>query len=214
MSEELTKKQQLNQCFYRYVGYLNSLAESREKSREESKHNEREIIARFRESIRLGSSIELLKYVQRYLDELPEDLSRFERTKIEDSYLLIAGLFGLYPSISRHKTDKFSNLGTSLSDYEKEFSGGKNKSNDDEKVSGTEKRFLGLLRATDEDLPQYLRQIIQLLGSKKIPVNWLQLLIDIQNWSSDKKFVQRSWAREFWKTTKNNKENNEGEKQL
>lgn len=211
MSEELTKQQKLNQCFYKYTGYLNSLAESREKSREESKRNEREIIARFRESVRTGSPIEILKYIQRHFDELPEDLPRFERTKIEDSYLLIAGLFGLYPSISRHKTDKYSNLGTSLSEYENEVSGGKRKTSEDQTVSGTERRFLGLLRANDEDLPQYLRQTIQLLESKKISINWFQLLKDVQNWSSDGKFVQRSWAREFWKTKNKNKENETGE---
>lgn len=211
MSEEIMKKQKLNQCFYRYVGYLDSLAESREKAREESKRNEREIIAHFRESVRTGSPIEIFKYIQKFFDELPEDLSRFERTKIEDSYLLVAGLFGLYPSISRHKADKYSNLGTSLSEYEKEISGGKGKPSDDQKISGTERRFLGLLRANEEDLPQYLRQTIQLLESKKISINWLQLLKDVRNWSSDKKFVQRSWAREFWKTTNKKEENEEGE---
>ncbi len=209
MSEELTKEQKLNQCFFRYVGFFNFLAESREKPKESSRFNEREILARFRENYRFGSSFESLKYIQKYLDELPDDLSYFEREKIEEIYLLMAGLFGLYPSLNWNSKDKFSNLGKSFYEYEREVNKNKKKSKDDLSTLGSEKRFMSLIRANEEDLPKYLQQAIQLMKSKKIPINWFQLLKDIRNWNNEKINVQRNWARGFWGSKKTEEEKGE-----
>jgi CRISPR type I-E-associated protein CasB/Cse2 len=209
MSENLTKEQKLHQCFFKFIGYLNSLAEDKDKPREASKRNTRAILARFRESLRAKSSIELLKYVQYYLDELPEELSFYKKEKIEENYLLIARLFGLHPKSSRNLEDKYSNLGKSLAEYEREVNKNKPKSKDDETVSGTEKRFMALLKAREEDLADYLQQTVQLLGSKDISINWLQLLKDINNWGNENVNVRRSWARGFWGNTSTNTENTE-----
>lgn len=212
MNEELTKNQKLNQCYFKYTGFLYSLAENKDKPRGgTARGNEREILARFRESARTGSPIEVLKYVQRYFDDLPDDLSQFEQTKIEDIYLMLAGLFGLYSPRNRQATDKYSNLGTSLSEYERKTNKNKTKSKDDNSTTSTEKRFMVLLRATEEELPQYLKQTIQLLKSQEIPINWLQLLKDIKDWSDDRKFVQRNWAKGFWgnKNTENEEKGEE-----
>lgn len=212
MSEEMTKQQKLNQCYIRYVSFLNLLAQSKEKTKESSRINERAILARFRESIRTGSSIELYKYIQKYIEELPDELSNFEKEKIEETYLLIAGLFGLYPSPSWNSKGDYNNLGKSFYEYEKKVNNGKKRSKDDLSTTGTEKRFMALLKANEEDLPEYLKQSIQLLSSKDVPINWFQLIRDIKNWSNEKTNVQRSWAKGFWGSLeKENKENNEGE---
>ncbi len=61
-----------------------------------------------------------------------------------------------------------------------------------------ERRFVALLNSSRDDLPDHLRQVIGLLRSADIPINWLTLLQDIQGWESASRRVQRRWAREFW----------------
>lgn len=211
MSEKMTKQQKLNQCYIKYVSFLNLLAQSKEKSRESSRINERAIIASFRESLRTGSSLELYKYIQGYIEDLPEELSNFEKGKIEETYLLIARLFGLYPSPSWYSKGNYNNLGKSFYEYEKKINNGKKRSKDDLSTTGTEKRFIGLLKANEEDLPEYLKQSIQLFSSKDVPINWFQLIRDVKNWSNEKANVQRNWAKGFWGNLEENKENKEGE---
>lgn len=208
MSEEQNRYEKLNQCFFKYIGYLNKLAEDKDKPQEAGKRNVRAILARFRESLRNDSPLEILKYLQEHFDELPGELSFYERQKIEDNYILIAGLVGLHPESSHHLKDKYSNLGSSLAEYDRKINNDRPKSSDDP-VSSTEKRFMALLKAKEEDLPKHLRQIIQLLGAKDISVNWFQLLKDINDWNNEKINVRRNWARGFWGTTKNKEKGEE-----
>jgi CRISPR type I-E-associated protein CasB/Cse2 len=56
------------------------------------------------------------------------------------------------------------------------------------------------------------------LKSKDVPVNWNQLLWDLQNWEKreDPKYsVQKKWARSFWggrqSAESNNNSNDKGE---
>jgi CRISPR type I-E-associated protein CasB/Cse2 len=63
----------------------------------------------------------------------------------------------------------------------------------------TEKRLVTLLNCHQDDLPDHLRHTIGLLKSKEIPINWLQLLNDVQNWQRESRDVQRRWARQFWR---------------
>ncbi len=115
----------------------------------------------------------------------------------EQSYFLIASLFGLHPTKSG--ADRFNNLGKSLSKIK-------------DASDSIEKRFTALLNANEEDLSEHLRQIIGLLKSKDISVNWLILLKDIKNWSHEKKFVQKNWARGFWGNKDSNEQKGEGNK--
>jgi CRISPR system Cascade subunit CasB len=62
-----------------------------------------------------------------------------------------------------------------------------------------EKRLTALLNCHQDDLPEHLRHDISLLKAEDIPVNWLQLLRDIQNWHRESRDVQRAWARRFWR---------------
>ncbi len=66
----------------------------------------------------------------------------------------------------------------------------------------TERRFVQLLRMRRETLEPRLRQQISILESKDIPVNWHQLFADLRNWDHPKHFVQRAWARSFWRAAK------------
>ncbi len=62
-----------------------------------------------------------------------------------------------------------------------------------------ERRFTALLAAHPDDLPDYLRQAVSFLKSREEPVNWNELLRDLQNWRHEDRFVQKKWAREFWR---------------
>ena len=64
-----------------------------------------------------------------------------------------------------------------------------------------EKRLVALLNSHLDDLPKHLQHTIRLLKSKDIPVDWSQLLRDMQNWHREDREIQRSWARGFWKNS-------------
>jgi CRISPR type I-E-associated protein CasB/Cse2 len=68
-----------------------------------------------------------------------------------------------------------------------------------------EKRFIALLKSHRDDLPVHLRQAIGLLRSHDVPVNWRQLLRDLDAWNHEDRRVQRNWARAFWGTRKQEK---------
>jgi len=61
-----------------------------------------------------------------------------------------------------------------------------------------DRRFTALLKSHREDLPHHLRQVVGLLKSNDIPVDWSQLLKDLLIWDHEEQFVQRNWARSFW----------------
>lgn len=61
-----------------------------------------------------------------------------------------------------------------------------------------ERRFVALLNCHSEDLSDHLRHAVGLLRTNDIPVNWVQLLRDIQGWDWESRSVQRAWARSYW----------------
>lgn len=74
----------------------------------------------------------------------------------------------------------------------------KNMSHDDQqKITSTEKRFITLLDADDEQLPQRLRQMIALL--KEHTIDFEHLLRGLLGWSDDQKRTQTAWARDFYR---------------
>jgi CRISPR system Cascade subunit CasB len=92
------------------------------------------------------------------------------------------------------------------------------KTRTDSGADALERRFTALLAAHPDDLPDYLRQAVSFLKSKEVPVNWNQLLWDLQNWDrrDDPKYsVQKKWARSFWgvrqSAESNNNSNDQGE---
>jgi CRISPR system Cascade subunit CasB len=110
-------------------------------------------------------------------------------TREESAYYLVGGLFALHPqSWHRDEGDRnLTNLGASFARLGSEV-----------ESKSIEKRFVALLNCHADDLAERLRHAIGLLGSKKIPVDWAQLLKDLRNWNHPDRFVQLSWARAFW----------------
>lgn len=75
--------------------------------------------------------------------------------------------------------------------------------NSDQGKASMDRRFGILLDAgytpgQDSELVFRLGQIIQLLESKRVGVNWSQLLVDLTNWNNPDKFIQKRWARAYF----------------
>lgn len=142
-----------------------------------------------------GTVADMYRYVEPFLGQ--------ERSGVKESaFYLVAALFALHP-----KSTEFGNMGTHMAKTRSE--GGED---------ALERRFTALLASHPDDLPDYLRQAVSFLKSKEEPVNWLQLLWDLQNWEKreDPKFsVQKKWATFFWSgrqsTEPNNNSKNQGE---
>lgn len=122
-----------------------------------------------------GAAAEMFRYVEPWL---PERRSADQ----EAAYYLIASLFALHP-----KSVSEGNLGQHLASI-------RNEGGDD----ALERRFSALLAAHPDDLPNYLRQAVSMLKSKETPINWDQLLRDVQAWDAPDRRVQKAWARAFW----------------
>lgn len=179
MSETGIQQQTFDEKF---IGYLEKLV------RDEN----RAALANLRRGLgkSSGAAAEMFPYISGWT----ANISRRD----ENAFFLVASMIGLYPTKSWKSDEKYNNLGKSLSFLKEES-------------EGIEKRFVALLNSDDEDLPNHLRQIISLLKSsdKPKPINWLQFLKDIKNWSHEDKYVQRNWAKGFWGNTSTNTENTE-----
>ncbi len=68
---------------------------------------------------------------------------------------------------------------------------------DNESLRG---RFVALLDADAEDLPNHLRHAVSLARAKEKPLDWERLLHDVLDWRHQTRHVQRRLARDFWKT--------------
>ena len=122
-----------------------------------------------------GTVAEMFRYVEPWLSERRSAAQ-------EAAFYLVAALFALHP-----RSASAGNMGTHLA--QSRAAGGED---------ALERRFTALLAAHPDDLPVYLRQAVSFLKSKEIPVNWEQLLSDLQNWDHPQRFVQKKWASAFW----------------
>ena len=66
--------------------------------------------------------------------------------------------------------------------------------------TSTERRFIALLDADDDQLPHRLRQMVALL--KDYNIDWDHLLNGLIYWNASQKRTQNSWARDFYRTDK------------
>jgi CRISPR system Cascade subunit CasB len=107
----------------------------------------------------------------------------------EDAYYLVAALFGWHPQSWRPAANarRASNLGASLARLA-HLTGS----------PSVKRRFVALLNCHRDDLAEHLRQVIGLLKTGEIPVDWARLLGDLQWWDRPERRVQREWARAFW----------------
>lgn len=139
-----------------------------------------------------GTVADMYRYVEPFLGQD----ARYK----ESAYYLVAALFAFHPK----STDE-GNMGAHLA-----------KTRTESGEDALERRFTALLAAHPDDLPEYLRQAVSFLRSKnEEPINWNELLRDLQNWGREDRFVQKKWARSFWGGRQiadpNNNSNDKGE---
>lgn len=144
----------------------------------------------------LGQPPSTVADMYRYVEPFLGEDARYK----ESAYYLVAALFAFHPK----STDE-GNMGTHLA-----------KTRTESGEDALERRFTALLAAHLDDLPDYLRQAVSFLKSKnEEPINWNELLRDLQNWGHEDRFVQKKWARSFWggrqSTEPNNNSNDKGE---
>ncbi len=110
---------------------------------------------------------------------ITEDTPRWR----EEAYYTIAALFAYHPDAGGS-----GNMGGHFAQTR------------DPQMDSTaiERRFTVLLSAHPDDLDFHLRQAVSFLKSKRVPVNWAQLLTDVLAWGHPDRYVQRQWARAFW----------------
>jgi CRISPR system Cascade subunit CasB len=156
-----------------------------------------------------GASRDMDRYVLPYL---PQDAGSHPEKAGENAYYLVGALFAYWHQGKDNLAkDAPANLGESLRwlvDRESSETG-----NREDVEKRVEKRLVALLNCHRDDLPDHLRHTIGLLKSKDIPVNWTQLLWDIQNWQRESRDVQREWARRFWRGFQKEKETGPEENQ-
>lgn len=173
-----------NQEVHPFIRYLQKL----------ETENNRGALASLRRGLgqALGTVADMYRYVEPFLGQ--ERSAGYK----ESAFYLVAALFALHP-----KSTDFGDMG-------KHMAATRTESGSD----ALERRFTALLAAHPDDLPEYLRQAVSFLKSKDIPVNWNQLLWDLQNWEKrdDPKYsVQKKWARSFWGGRQSVESNNNSE---
>lgn len=107
----------------------------------------------------------------------------------EDAYYVVAALFAWHQG-SWHRGDddaKVTNLGASFARLAASV-----------ESDSVERRFVAILNCHGDDLSTHLRHSVGLLKSNELPIDWSQLLSDIQNWGLESRPVQRGWARAYW----------------
>lgn len=164
----------------RFINYLYGLVDP--------KRQDRAALAHLRRGLgrKPGAAMEMYPYLGQFL---PNERS----PRYENAIFIVAALFAYYPDAPKTS----GNLGASL----------RRLKDDSDSI---EKRFVALLNAEADELPNYLRQIIGLLKSKDVAVNWEKLFDDVRQWSNDNRYVQARWARSFWgKFNDENKQDNQ-----
>ena len=110
---------------------------------------------------------------------------------VEMRFQLIAPLFAWHqldwPRESSQGTSPVHNLGASLARLRRAV--------DSESI---EQRFVALLNAHSDDLPNHLRHAVGLLKTRDLPIDWAQLLQDLAGWNWESRAIQRAWAKAFW----------------
>lgn len=123
-----------------------------------------------------GTAPEMFRYVVPFVSHLP--------VRDQDPFFLVAALFASHPEATSEGNmgDTMHRVAMSRGDAE-----------------STERRFVALLNAHGDDLPGHLRHAIGLAAGAQVPVNYAQLIRDLNSWDDERRIVQRQWAASFWK---------------
>ena len=101
-----------------------------------------------------------------------------------------AGLFAGYPKAWPPGEERSTDFGASFARLAQATGN----------AASVESRFTTLLTASTDELPVRLRNAVSLLKAKDVPVDWSRLLYDLTRWRSESRWVQRRWARSFWRS--------------
>lgn len=126
-------------------------------------------------------------------------LSESEETYTLEQWLLVTCLLAYYPQdIDPENKNTFGHSARRLIT--------------DDSSGGPERRFRALLDTASEDLRSPLTTMVRLMKSKKLPINYPQLLVDLCRWDHPDQYIQDKWARAFWNAprTDDNKEDSDG----
>ena len=99
------------------------------------------------------------------------------------AHYLVAGLWALHGD----QDGLGQKIGTATARHQIQFNS-----------TSMEGRFMALLDADEDQLPNRLRQMVSLL--KEQPLDFEALLEGILRWRSDSKWTQNEWARDFYHT--------------
>ena len=114
----------------------------------------------------------------------------------QQCHFIVASLFAWHPLHSVAGKPWERNFGDSARQLKRKL----------ENSDGPERRFVALLNAESENLPDHLRSMIGLFRAHDIPVDWELLLIDLTRWSSPNRYVQTNWAKSFWRAASDEQE--------
>ncbi len=121
-----------------------------------------------------GLAPEMYRYVAPWLGD--------SKGRRESTYYLVAALFAYHP-----KPGGRGSFGEAMARVVSAGASG-----------SSEIRFSALLKSHPDDLATRLRHCISLARSREVPVDWHRLFRDIMGWQHHSRYVQRSWARDFW----------------
>jgi len=134
-----------------------------------------------------GTYVQAIPYVEPFV----KDEDNLWRRKM---LYLVAGVWAAHWREGR--TEARMPIGEACADFDSEKR--RTMSMDDRrKPSSTEKRFVTLLDADSDQLPNRLRQMIALL--KEQAIDFDALLKGLLYWSDDQKRTQNAWARDFYR---------------
>lgn len=145
----------------------------------------------------------------------------------EECFYYVAELFAAYPdregSWSKERDGEGyqqTNLGASFRKLvDKLVEEDESLENEEEKrkkaTKRVERRFTALLATSRNNLPDRLNHALSLLKAKEVPVDWQELLYNLQQWEgqnplvvkdNQRPSVQRQWAKAFWSLPQNQPE--------
>lgn len=125
-------------------------------------------------------------------------------------FLMVAALYAFHPvAFSKESLGERSrDLGESLrilAELMYQESGSENDDSREEDMlefpavpDSLKRRVEALLAAPRDDLYGHLRQIVSLLKTREVPVDWARLLYDLQRWDLPDRRVQWQWSRSFY----------------
>jgi CRISPR system Cascade subunit CasB len=153
------------------------------------KNQDREALAHLRGYVRgtTGDALRASKYVAPYLGEKNFPSDRW--------FYTVGGLFAYHPA----HTDQHTSLGAAFRRL-RETSG------------SMDQRFLALVGTDSEALDKPLFQAVSLLRAHGVSLNYFRLLQDLLRWGHDENYVQKNWARDYFRSEKGtDKTTNESE---